>query len=161
MQSLTFRILLLLRFWIFSLHRDAFFLFSYILIAIECIGLNGTLLSMSHGSEDIIPVPFMVEQEWTNDTHFSPILCAPQPFFNHSVFKMYSGLFNRAFYGCTSEKQKKGKKRKKKKLHYLDFSGDLVTEHSPKSSRSTSSHPSMCRRVPGPPLKPFFPRVVS
>lgn len=111
MQSLTFRILLLLRFWIFSLHRDAFFLFSYILIAIECIGLNGTLLSMSHGSEDIIPVPFMVEQEWTNDTHFSPVLCAPQPFFNHSVFKMYSGLFNRAFYGCTSEKQKKGKKK--------------------------------------------------
>lgn len=113
---------------------------------------------MSHGSEDIIPVPFMVEQEWTSDTHFSPILCAPQPFFNHSVFKMYSGLFNRAFYGCTSRKKEKGEK---KKLHCLDFSGDLVTEHSPKSSRSTSSHPSMCRRVPGPPLKPFFPRVVS
>lgn len=60
----------------------------------------------------------MVEQEWTSDTHFSPILCAPQPFFNHSVFKMYSVLFNRAFYGCTS---------KKKKLHCLDFNGVLVT----------------------------------
>lgn len=83
------------------------FLLSFTLIAIECIGLNGTLLIMSHGSEDIIPVPFMVEQEWTSDTHFSPILCAPRPFFNHPVFKMYSGLFNRAFYGCTSEKKKK------------------------------------------------------
>lgn len=114
MQSSTFRILLLLSFWIFfPLQRDAFFLLSFILIAIECIGLNGTLLSMWHGSEDIIPVPFMVEQEWTSDMHFSPILCAPQPFFNHSVFKMYSGLFNRAFYGCTSEK-KNGKEKKKK-----------------------------------------------
>lgn len=54
----------------------------------------------------------MVEQEWTSDTHFSPILCAPQPFFNHSVFKMYSGLFNRAFYGCTSEKKTEKKKKK-------------------------------------------------
>lgn len=152
MPSSTFRMLLLLSFLIFFPPKGYIFLLSFILIAIECIGLNGTLLSLSHGSEDIIPVPFMVEQEWTSDTHFNPILCAPQPFFNHSVFKMYSGLFNRAFYGCTSEK---------KKLHCLDFSGDLVTEHSPKSSRSTSSHPSTCRRVPGPPLKPFFPRVVS
>lgn len=47
----------------------------------------------------------MVEQEWTSDTHFSPILCASQPFFNHSVFKMYSVLFNRAFYGCTSKEK--------------------------------------------------------
>lgn len=107
MQSSTFRLLLLLRFWIFFPPKGCFFLLSFILIAIECIGLNGTPLSMSHGWEDIIPVPFMVEQEWTSDTHFSPILCAPQPFFNHSVFKMYSGLFNRAFYGCTSEEKKK------------------------------------------------------
>lgn len=35
-------------FWIFFLQRDAFFLLSFIFIAIECIGLNGTLLSMSH-----------------------------------------------------------------------------------------------------------------
>lgn len=108
MQSSTFRMLLLFEFldFFFSPPKGCFFfLLSFILIAIECIGLNGTL----HGSEDIIPVPFMVEQEWTSDTHFSPILCAPQPFFNHSVFKMHSGLFNRAFYGCTSEKKKKKK----------------------------------------------------
>lgn len=34
-------------------------------------------------------------------------------------------------------------------------------EHSTKSSKSTSSYPSLCKRVPDPPLKPFFPRVVS
>lgn len=154
MQSSTFRMALLLRFWIFFPPKGCFFPAQFYSHCHRVHWIEWDILSMSHGSEDKIPVPFMVEQEWTSDTHFSPISCAPQPFFNHSVFKMYSGLFNRAFYGCTSEK-------KKKKLHCLDFSGDLVTEHSPKSSRSTSSHPSMCRWVPGPPLKPFFPRVVS
>lgn len=50
----------------------------------------------------------------------------------------------------------------KKKLHCLDFSGVLVTaNNSTKSSKSTSSYLSLCKQVPDPPLKPFFPRVVS
>lgn len=107
MQSSTFRMALLLRFWIFFPPKGYFFPAQFYSHCHRVHWIEWDILSMSHGSEDKIPVPFMVEQEWTSDTHFSPISCAPQPFFNHSVFKMYSGLFNRAFYGCTSEKKKK------------------------------------------------------